>query len=92
MYTYTISGDITFNEADTESGFETIEIRETVEVAQMGAEKALFSFLESQQERYSFFGKLISCDAETKGNRGATFHDGNESQTIDVEIEGYQRD
>jgi hypothetical protein len=84
-YTYEITGTITYNQAETEDGFKTVEIDETITIDVMSAEKAFETFL-SQNEQYDFFGTLKTCDAETMGCNGATFRDSNEGQTIDIEL------
>lgn len=85
MYTYKIEGNVTYNDADTEDGFATVEISETVEVEEMSAQAAFDKFF-AENEQYEFYGSLNTCDAETRGKKGATFKDQNEGQTIEVEL------
>jgi hypothetical protein len=85
MFTYKITGKITWNEAETEEGYETIEIDEKVQVEEKSASEAFAQFLK-ENEQYEFYGSLKSCDAKTGGKIGATFRDKNEGQTIDVDL------
>ena len=85
MYTYSIKGQATYNDADTESGFATIDLDETVETSEMSAQAAKDKFF-TENEQYDFFGNLKTFDQETGGKKGATFTDQNEGQTIDVEL------
>ena len=85
MYTYLIKGIVTYNDAETESGYESIEINEEIDVDELGAQNALNLFLK-ENEQYDFYGLLTSCDAETRGNKGASFCDQNEDQSIEVEL------
>ena len=83
-YTYKITGNLTYNDADTEDGFATVEIEDFITVEEMSAEKALELFLQ-ENECYDFFGKLTQYDADTRGKKWSLFRDQNEGQTIRVE-------
>ena len=85
MFNYKITGQITYNDAETEDGFLTVEIDEEVEIDEMSADEAFNQFL-IENEQYEFYGSLKSCDAETYGKKGATYYDQNEEQTIKVEL------
>ena len=85
MFTYKITGNITYNHAETEDGFATVEIDEKINVEEMDAKKAMEVFLE-ENEHYNFFGSLKTCDAETGGKKAATFRNQNENQTIDIDL------
>lgn len=54
-YTYKITGNITYNEAETEDGFDTVEIEEYITINEMSAEKALEIFL-AENEQFDFSG------------------------------------
>lgn len=84
-YRYSIKGRITYNEAETDSGFKTVDIDESVDVDERSCVAALEKFLDDNPQ-YDFFGTLKTCDVETAGEKGATFRDQNEDQTIDVEL------
>ena len=85
MFTYSIKGQVTYNEADTKTGFETINIDEVIHIDDMSAEAAKDKFF-ADNEQYDFFGSLMTCDAKTYGKKGATFSDQGESQIINVEL------
>lgn len=82
-FTYNITGQMTYNDADTKDGFETVEIDETIEIDEMSPSTALAKFLE-ENEQYEFYGSLKTCDAETHGKKGATYRDQNEHQTVNI--------
>jgi len=89
MYTYKIKGRVSYP-GDQGDGYEliSIDINETVEVEEMGAEEAFWTWLDKdEQEECQFFGRLTTCDAKTYGKKGATLIDQNEEQTIDVELQ-----
>lgn len=88
MYTYSIKGQVTFNDAETESGFATVTLDATIETDEMSAQAAKDKFF-SENEQYDFFGNLQTCDQATGGKKGATFTDQNNDQTIDVELLGH---
>jgi hypothetical protein len=83
METYKIEGNITYNQADTEDGFATVEILEYQEAE--NATEALEKFLEDNTQ-YDFFGKMTMCDADTRGEKWARYADQNEDQFISVDI------
>lgn len=90
MFTYRITGQITYNDADTEDGILTVDIDEeiTVEeitVEEMSACEAFDTFL-AENEQYEFYGSLTTCDVETGGKKGATYRDQNADQTINVDL------
>lgn len=85
MYTYSIVGDVTYNDAETEDGMLKVKIDETVEIKEKSTEKALEVFFE-ENNQYEFYGSLKTVDAETYGKKGATYRDQNENQTIDVDL------
>lgn len=85
MFEYKITGQITYNEAETEEGRDTVDLVETVEVDDMSAGGAFKKFLD-ENEQYEFYGNLKTVDAETGGKKGATYCDQNEDQTIEVEL------
>lgn len=74
MYTYQIKGQVNYNDAETEDGNLTIEINETVEIDELGAESALRAFF-AENEQYDDFFDLKTCDQETYGKKGASFTD-----------------
>jgi len=86
MNTYRIQGQLTYNEAETESGRETININEKFNSDADNCHEAFGEFL-ADHEEFDFFGSLKSCDVETSGKKGATFYDSNEEQWIDVDLE-----
>ena len=83
METYEIKGTITYNQAENEDGFETVEIQEYQEAE--SATEAFDIFLE-ENEQYDFFGKMTMYDADTRGKKWATYQDQNEGQQIDVTL------
>lgn len=85
MFTYKITGQITYNEAETKEGYSTINIEEEVSIDEKSASAAFEHFLE-ENEQYDFFGSLQTCDAETGGEIGATYRDQNADQTIDIDL------
>lgn len=76
MYTYKIEGQVNYNEAETDEGYATVEISETVEVDEMSAEAAKERFFAENPQYDDFFGSMKSCDQETRGKKGATYKDG----------------
>jgi predicted chitinase len=86
MYTYRITGKVNYNEAETEDGNQTVELNETIETEELGAESALRQFFDDNPQ-YDDFYSLKTCDAETRGEKGATFKDRtDETRWIDVEL------
>lgn len=90
MNKFRITGKITSNVAETESGYETVDIDETIETEVGCAAAALTQFLDENQQ-YEYFGTLKTCDAYTYGQIGAHFYDQNENQAIDVERVGEKK-
>ena len=82
LKTYKIIGDVTYNEAETEDGFDTVEIDEFVEGSTAIA--AFENFMEDNRQ-YDFFGHCTDVDAETRGGVWAVFQDRNKGQRIFVE-------
>jgi len=85
IFTYNITGQMTRNDADTDDGFETVEIYETIEIDEMSPSTALAKFLE-ENERYEFYGSLKTCDAETRGKKSETYRDSYEHQTVNIDL------
>ena len=87
MFTYTIKGQVNYIEAETDEGYDTIGIDETIDIDEMSAQKAKDIFFEKNPQYDDFFGSMKTCDAETHGGKCATFIDRTDAgRTIDVEL------
>jgi len=84
-YTYAIEGTLTYNEAETDSGFAAVAIESQVTIDQQSPQMALDTFL-GENDQYTFMGRLTTCDSETGGKLAATFIDLSEDQVIDVAL------
>ena len=85
MYTYTINGQVNYNNADNDSGNATVDVSETVIVDEMSAQTAKDAFFAHNEQYDDFFGTAKTCDAETAGGKGATYKD-NDGLVIDVDL------
>lgn len=83
MTTYKIEGNLTYNQAATEDGFEDVNISREVEAD--NASEALDLFLEKNGQ-FDFFGGMDLCDADTRGGKWAKFSDQNQGHYLMVEI------
>lgn len=81
MYTYQIKGQVNWNDAETEDGNLTVEIDETVNTDQLGADVALGKFF-AENGQYDDFFYLKTC-----GEKGASFVDRTDNnRRLDVDL------
>ena len=80
MNTYSIIGQATYTDADTDSGFCTIDIDTTVNAETWGT--ALDTFLDVTPDIY-FNGQLISSNDDRDSGE---YHDEQEGNTLDIQL------
>ena len=83
MNRYLVSGTMTYNEADTEDGFDTVSVY--AEVPAENAEHALDVFM-GEHPYVEYWGKLTQYDADTRGKKWAEFYDQTECQRVMVTL------